>query len=251
MLRVGGQPMKITYRRRASKSTVSENNLFHNSTEGVCLVSKNNGKVRISASRKILLQTSLFGVLLLFTAHLRSAGGVVGEAGSCMINIGFYTAHFSVYQPADNGNDLFCEDLPDVGNTIFVIDYLHQGLEKVPVDFRIIEDIQGFGQFVRWENIEAIDDLDSQTVFFLPPVIHSNKRLTVEHNFEKSGSYIGIVTAPHPIKNVIYRAVFPFEVGNTGFGYWPLILLVIFLLQLQYMSNQGMLQQISRKLRGT
>ncbi|MFT7244555.1 MAG: hypothetical protein ACI82A_001913 [Candidatus Azotimanducaceae bacterium] len=168
-----------------------------------------------------------------------------------MINIGFYTAHFSVYQPADNGNNVFCEDLPDVANTIFVVDYLHQGLEKVPVDFRIIEDLQGFGQFVRWENIAGIDDLDSQTVFFLPPSIHSKKRLTVEHNFEKSGSYIGIVTAPHPTKNIIYRAVFPFEVGSTGFGYWPLILLVILLLQLQYMSSQGMLQQLSRKLRGT
>lgn len=207
--------------------------------------------MRIPVTRKILLQTSFFGVLLLFTAPIRSAGGVVGEAGSCMINIGFYTAHFSVYQPSDNGNDVFCEDLPNVENTIFVLDYLHQGLEKVPVDFRIIEDLQEFGQFARWENIESIDDLDSQTVFFLPPEIHSNKRLTVEHKFEKSGSYIGIVTAPHPTKNIVYRAVFPFEVGSTGLGYWPLILLVIFLLQLQYMSSQGTLQKISRKLRGT
>ncbi|MGK0337073.1 MAG: hypothetical protein ACJAYE_001854 [Candidatus Azotimanducaceae bacterium] len=207
-------------------------------------------KMRIPLIRKVLLQTSLFGVLLLFTAHLRSAGGVVGEAGSCMINIGFYTAHFSVYQPSDNGNDVFCEDLPDVENTIFVLDYLHQGLEKVPVDFRIIEDLQGFGQFVRWENIEGIDDLESQTVFFLPPVIHSNKRLTVEYKFERSGSYIGIVTAPHPTKNIMYRAVFPFEVGNTGFGYWSLILLVILLLQVQYMSSQGILHKISRKFRG-
>ena len=167
-----------------------------------------------------------------------------------MINIGFYAAHFSIYQPENSGNKVFCEDLPYAENTIFVLDYLHQSLEKVPVDFRIIEDLQEFGQFVRWENIEAIDDLDSQTVFFLPPAIHSNKTMTVEYTFVKSGSYIGIVTAPHPTKNIIYRAVFPFEVGSTGFGYWPLILLIILLLQFQYMSSQGFLQQIIRKLRG-
>jgi hypothetical protein len=48
----------------------------------------------------------------------------------------------------------------------------------------------------------------------------------------------------------MYRAVFPFEVGNTGFGYWSLILLVILLLQVQYMSSQGILHKISRKFRG-
>jgi hypothetical protein len=156
-----------------------------------------------------------------------------------MIEIGFYTAHFSIYQPDANGNDVFCEDLPNVEKTIFVLEYLHQSLDKVPVDFRIIEDLQGFGQFARWENIDAIDDLDSQTVFLLTPAIHSDKRMTAEYNFEKSGSYIGIVTAPHPTKDILYHAVFPFEVGNTGYGYWPLILFVILLLQFLYMISNN------------
>ncbi|MFT6519199.1 MAG: hypothetical protein ACJATP_002876 [Candidatus Azotimanducaceae bacterium] len=207
--------------------------------------------MRIPVSSKIFLQTSLCAVLLLFTAHLRSAGGVVGEAGSCMIKIGFYTAHFSIYQPDANGNDVFCEDLPNVDKTIFVLEYLHQSLEKVPVDFRIIEDTQNFGQFARWENIEAIGDLDSQTVFLLMSSIHSNKRLTAEYDFEQSGNYIGIVTAPHPTKDILYHAVFPFKVGSAGYGYWPMILLVILLLQLLNMISQGGLQKIAGKLRAT
>jgi hypothetical protein len=182
--------------------------------------------------------------VLLFTPPIWSAGGVVGEAGSCMINIGFYTAHFSIYQPGNSGNNVFCEDLPGLENTVFVLEYLHQSLEEVPVDFRIIEDSQGFGQFVRWENIQSIDDLDSQTVFFLSPAIHSNKRMTAEYNFQKSGSYIGIVTARHPTKDLVYHAVFPFKVGNTGYGYWPLVLLVILFLQLLHMSSQGTLQKL-------
>jgi hypothetical protein len=207
--------------------------------------------MRIPVSSKIVLQTSLCTVLLLFTAHLRSAGGVVGEAGSCMIKIGFYTAHFSIYQPDANGNDVYCEDLPDVDKTIFVLEYLHQSLEKVPVDFRIIEDTQNFGQFVRWKNVEAIDDLDSQTVFLMTPSIHSNKRLTAEYDFKQSGNYIGIVTAPHPTKDILYHAVFPFKVGSTGYGYWPLILLVILLLQLLNMISQGSLQKIRGEWRAT
>jgi hypothetical protein len=196
-----------------------------------------------------LLSTSFFAFLLLFTQPIWPAGGVVGEAGSCMINIGFYTAHFSIYQPENSGNDVFCEDLPGIENTVFVLEYLHQSLGEVPVDFRIIEDSEGFGQFVRWENIEAIDDLDSQTVFFLSPAIHSQKRMTAEYNFQKSGSYIGIVTARHPTKDLVYHAVFPFNVGNTGYGYWPLVLLAILFLHLLHMSSQGLLQKLWRTAR--
>ncbi|MFT4631729.1 MAG: hypothetical protein ACI8PP_000502 [Candidatus Pseudothioglobus sp.] len=200
--------------------------------------------MRFSMAKIKRLPRSFCGLLLLLSPPIWSAGGVVGEAGSCMITIGFYTAHFSIYQPENSGNSVFCEDLPGLDNTVFVLEYLHQSLNEVPVDFRIIEDAKGFGQFVRWENIEAIDDLASQTVFFLPPAIHLNKRLTAEYKFQKPGSYIGIVTARHPTKDLVYHAVFPFNVGNTGYGYWPLVLLVIVFLQLLHMSSQGILQRL-------
>lgn len=200
--------------------------------------------------------TDMFGldkvVLILLSVlvcgQVSGAGGVVGEAGSCMIEIGFYTAHFTIYQPENNVNEEFCEDLPDIGKTVFVMDYLHSTLKEVPVDFRIIIDTDGFGRFVRWENVQAMDDIEKRTVFFQPPVINSDDRMRVEHTFLEAGSYIGIVTAAHPTGDMIYHAVFPFEVGNTGFGYWPIILLIMLLLQIQLMFHRGMFAAIKARL---
>ncbi len=41
----------------------------------------------------------------------------------------------------------------------------------------------------------------------------------------------------------VYRAVFPFEVGYTGFGYWPFILLLLLLIQLQWLFMSGRLKR--------
>jgi hypothetical protein len=35
--------------------------------------------------------------------------------------------------------------------------------------------------------------------------------------------------------------VFPFEVGYTGFGYWPWLVAVLLLVQLQYLYMSGRL----------
>ena len=167
-------------------------------------------------------------LILLFTlpvSAVRAAGGVVGEAGSCMMEIGIYTAHFSIYQPEDHGEDLYCEDLPTAGLTLFVLDYLHGSLREVPVDFRIIRDLDGLGMFARWEHVEAMDDLEQRTVFYQSPQIKADNQLQVEHRFLEPGEYIGIVTAPHPSKDVVYRSVFPFKVG--AWSAWWLLLVVI------------------------
>ena len=47
---------------------------------------------------------------------------------------------------------------------------------------------------------------------------------TVVHEFDSEGDYIGVVTADVGDTNRMYRAVFPFEVGYTGLGYWPYII---------------------------
>ena len=97
---------------------------------------------------------------MLIPATTFAAGGVIGEPGSCMIEIGFYTAHFTIYQPDDSENEEFCEDLPIAGKTVFMLDYLHSSLKEVPVDFRIIRDLHDFGRFVRWENVAGIKDIE-------------------------------------------------------------------------------------------
>ncbi len=163
-------------------------------------------------------------LLLLTSSRLPAAGAVVGEAGSCMIEIGIYTAHFTIYQSDSRGNKEFCEDLPDTGNTLFVLDYLHGSLKDVPVDFRIIRDDEGLGMFARWENIAAMDDIDAHTVFYQPPAVRASNRLTAGHNFLEAGRYIGVVSAPHPSKDLHYYAVFPFQVGRIDYSLWLLLI---------------------------
>ena len=63
--------------------------------------------------------------------------------------------------------------------------------------------------------------------------------LTVIHDFEEEGDFIGIVTANVDGDEEVYRAVFPFEVGFTGFGYWPLIVAVLLVLHVNYFFMSG------------
>jgi hypothetical protein len=156
-----------------------------------------------------------------------AGGGMVLEGDVCIIRIDFYSAHFTAYQPDSSGNTQFCQDLPDTGATIFVLDYLHQSLQEVPVDFRIIRNVTGQGSFVKLKHVEEIEDIEQHTVFYQPAVIQADASLIIEYDFKEKGSYIGIVSAGHPSNNNIYTAVFPFEVGRTRLSYLSFLVLLL------------------------
>jgi hypothetical protein len=139
-----------------------------------------------------------------------------------MIEIGLYTAHFTVYQPEASGEEEFCEDLPAIGETLFVLDYLHGSMKEVPVEMRIIRDEDELGIFARWENIVALEDLDRRTVHYQLGVVRPENQLQVSMRFDEPGPYIGVVTAPHPTKDLVYNAVFPFYVGASP--RWPWVM---------------------------
>ena len=118
-----------------------------------------------------------FGIaalVLLLACKALAGGGVLLRDDTCIISIGFYDAHFTAYQPEAKGDTEFCENLPAAGKTIFVLDYLHSSLKEVPVDFRIVRNVTGKGEFARQSDIEAIADLDAATVFYQPPIIKEN-----------------------------------------------------------------------------
>jgi hypothetical protein len=160
-------------------------------------------------------------ILIAFAHQGQAAGAVVGEPGSCIIEIGIYTAHFTIYQPDSQGNSEFCEDLPSAGKTLFVMDYLHGSLGEVPLEFRIIRDIDNWGIFARWENVAGIEDIDARTVYYQAPTLSVNQ-LQVEVPFAEPGAYIGIVSAPHPELDKTYHAVFPFQVDRVDWAPWLL-----------------------------
>lgn len=181
----------------------------------------------------------LVGNLSLWSAGAAIAhGGVVEEDDVCVIKISYLKAHFKIYQPLLDGHDDYCEDLPNATESIFVMEYLHDELRTVPIDFRIIRNVTGKGRFARWENVAAIDDIDGATVFYQPPVIEPDV-FTVIHDFVETGDYIGVVTASPQADHRRHIAVFPFEVGFTGFGYWPWIVGLVLLIQLQFLFMSG------------
>jgi len=162
-------------------------------------------------------------ILISWASNCLAGGGVLLSDDSCIMTIGFYEAHFTAYQPNSSGDEQFCEDLKGMGNTIFVLDYLHKSLSEVPVDFRIIKNVTNKGEFVQMADIMEIQDLDRFTVFYQKPIIKTNASYTVSHDFTEKGEYVGIVTAGHPTNNNIYSSVFPFSVGASNLS-WPIII---------------------------
>ena len=187
----------------------------------------------------------LFAPLLIFFAGLASIpleshahGSITADGDLCVIQIGFYRAHFKIFQPDTSQAEEFCEDIPDFGESIFVMEYLHQGLGSVPIDFRIIRNVTGLGLFAGLQDVEAINDIESATVFYQEPVIESEV-FTAIHEFQDRGDFLGIVTARHPETDQLYTAVFPFQVGYTRFGLLPLFILLGILTQAAYWASTG------------
>jgi hypothetical protein len=185
--------------------------------------------------RNLCLRTVLSTLLLyaLSGTHVLWAHGSVVDSGEgCVIQFDFYSAHFSIFQPQTRQHEEFCEDLPDVTESVFVLEYRHDSLREVPVDFRIMRNTSDLGRFVRWQDIEAMGDLTAHTVFYQRSSPRADGVLSMLFNFTEPGDYVGIVSAPHPTLDLQYHAVFPFRVGQAFWQQsWFLIALIVVLVQ--------------------
>ena len=196
-----------------------------------------------------LFAAVLATVLLASPQAGQAHGGVVAEEDICLLRMGFLQAHFTLYLPDSRGAEEFCEELPDVGPSLFVIEYLHEMMKQMPVSFRVITDDQGFGTFANWDDVRSIANLDAQTVLHRPLVAEPTGVVTLRHDFAEAGGYIGIVEAENPINGKAYNSVFYFEVGNAGYGLIPLFVGLIVAAQLGFWLSTGTLQRLARRLR--
>ncbi len=190
------------------------------------------------------------GFLLIWGPDAIAHGGVSIEEDICVIQIGFFRAHFAVYQPQQSADQEFCEDIPGTTDTVFVLNYLHNSLKHAPVDFRIIKDVNNLGRFAKWQDIAQLENIEEDTVFYQSPVIRPEAMFKAEYKFEEPGGYIGIVTAKYLANGKIYNAVFPFEVGGkTNFGTLQLFILLGVLIEIIYLYSNGVLARWYGKLR--
>lgn len=176
--------------------------------------------------------------LMLLPVTAAAHGSVTPEDDLCIIRIGFYRAHFKIYLPRSHGHEEYCEDIPAAGETVFVMEYEHSGLGEVPIEFRVIRNVTGKGVFASLADINAIDNLDAVTVLHRPAAVTPDV-FTVLHRFSEPGDFIGIVSAGQVDDSKIHTAVFPFEVGFTGLGWWPWFVAIALVLQINYLWMNG------------
>ena len=193
---------------------------------------------------KIIINSQLcllcIGVMTLSVSNsVVGHGGVAFEEALCVISINFMQAHFTVFQPETSQSDEFCEDIPDITNSVFVMEYLHDLLYEMNIDFRIVRDINNAGQYADWQDIQGIDDLEAATVYYQQPSIESGGYSRASYAFEERGTYIGVVTASHPLEDRDYNAVFYFQVGGRDWGSIPLFIALLVLAQGSYWYSSG------------
>ena len=193
------------------------------------------------------MQVCALAALLAWPPLAAAHGGVVAEEDTCLLRMGFLQAHFTLHQPESRGSEEFCEDLPDVGSSLFVVEYLHDMMKEMPIDFRIIRDEQGFGIFANWEDVASIADLEAQTVLHRVLAPQPAGVLALRHTFEQPGGYIGIVVAENPDNGKAYNAVFYFAVGNAGYGWIPLFVGLVVTAQLIFWFSTGTLQRFIQR----
>ena len=202
----------------------------------------------------ILFSPARLTLLLVFLAvgpwqNAHAHGGVFLEDDICVIQIGFYKAHFKIYQPQISRHEELCEDIPHADESVFVLEYLHNSLREVPVEFRIIKDVNNYGRFVNWNDIK--EDLPRNTVFYQPPQVQQDGVFLALHKFTEEGNFIGIVTAKSPTGRNTYTAIFPFRVGGADWGLIPWFIGLAAFLQLNYWLMSGGYARMRRFLNGT
>lgn len=185
----------------------------------------------------LLLIISCTGVL--GATKAAAHGSVVLGEDSCLININFMQAHFTVFQPESRDNEEYCEDIPDVSRAVFVMEYLHTLLPEMEIDFRILEDTNNLGRYADWEAVQEIPDLDAVTVHYDPSRIESGGYYRSSYEFNAPGNYLGIVTAKHPTEPRDYNAVFYFRVGGSDWGSFPVFLALLVVVQTAYWLSTG------------
>ncbi len=194
------------------------------------------------------LQKTIIIICSFLSPYAFSHGGVKLINDVCVISLGNLSAHFAVYQPETRQSREYCEDLPDVVNSLFIIDFMHDILSAMPVDFRIVRDVQNVGLAATWEDIQAIPDLHAASVYYAEPTKYINGSMNIDYTFNSTGTYIGVITA-HDISSAkVYRAVFPFRVGAKDFwDYLPYFIALLIALEAFYWVSGGGVSKFAKK----
>jgi len=170
---------------------------------------KEKTKQPFEAGRK-MMNIRFLGALLLgvvgCAGQAWAHGGVSIDQGQCIMKIGPDTMTFTGYQP-QKSREQFCDDIPDAGPTIIVLDAQQDELRDMALEIRILRNV---GQKDDNENMEA------NTEIYVAPKKYKTGTLNFDYNFTKKGNFIGLVKARNDDGSKEYVSRFPFAVGETA-----------------------------------
>jgi hypothetical protein len=164
--------------------------------------------------------------LAVASASAWTHGGVGIEDDKCVLRIGSDRAHFAGYQPEHRASQEFCEDFPEVGRAVIVVDFIQPALRERVVEFRILRDADGLGAKARYEDLGDKDKIAQRTMAALPAKTYPHGTVTLDHKFSEPGWYIGLLSATDPSSGKTEFSVFPFRVGVRN--YWKYLPLPLF-----------------------
>ena len=149
-------------------------------------------------------------LLLLVTTLAWGHGGVSNDGNECKLRVGPYLMNFSGYQPSNNISKQFCDDMPTVGKSIIVLDYIDNKLRDMTVSFKVINsDTAPLGTIDDGKVNDA--ELAQPAFFELPAKRYPSGTMTITQDFTEKGHFVGYVTVEGENEKFISR--FPFSVG--------------------------------------
>lgn len=160
---------------------------------------------------------------LLLSADTFAHGGVSLEDDLCIMKIGKMRAHFTGYQPKVRASQEFCEDIPELGEAIIVLDFLNPALRKMNVEFLILKDIKGKAANTAFSDIEMQLENSDDFLVEKKAATYPAGSISVSLTIDEAGWYVGVVSAENPETQEKVVSVFPFSVGEKsylGFFLW-------------------------------
>jgi len=186
-----------------------------------------------------LTALALFVSVTLFAPAVFGHGGVSVEDDVCIIKIDRYKAHFTGYLPKQRATQEFCEDIPLVAESIFVIDFISDELRNMELDFRIVRDVNSIGVTATYADLGGPEAIEKATIYYQEPRQFQKGVMNVRYNFVQEGGYIGIVNAHHLETGLKYTSVFPFAVGSPQYGKYVKYFVLLFLLCAIFIYGAG------------
>jgi hypothetical protein len=167
---------------------------------------------------KLLTALSVFVLMSFLPLRVLAHGGVSIEDDNCILKIAGMRAHFTGYQPELRATQEFCEDIPELGRAIIVIDFITPTLREQSVEFRVLRDVKNLKSAGRYEDLGSAKDIDAATVLKMPASVYSRGTITFDQVFQTPGWYIGYLTAIDNKTGKVMHSVFPFRVGVRHYG---------------------------------